>query len=577
MSDRYPSGEGGPETPEPASPDDDDALTVESPAVIELGITPLDGSAPRTAATELPGFGVDRDLPDDADDVPAGVASPVASPRVGDDEIVLVDAALADSPWLVMEPNAQAPTPVVNRVGRASRVFRLWFAVAASLVSVAVGARLAALGLSVRQVVLATVLGVALSLVPLGLGTLAGRRNGQSMVMLSRATFGMIGNVVPVVFALLVRMAWGALLLAILGRSVTAASTPSARLAGGARDGTVPFAALGVLVLATVIAFFGYALIRSVHAVLAVAGTVLVIAVMVLSAGLVDVGSALSVSDGNGFGVLGGITVVFAYLGLAWASSGADLARYQGRSGSGRSSVLWLVAGVGLPVLVLSFWGALLVLSQSQRGADLAVDPVGALAALLPDGLRVPLLLLGTVTLLPALVLTLYSGGLAAAALSAGLPRAVGVALTAIGAAVLLVPFGGLGVRAAFLTVPLTLAIPVAAWSGLFSAETLVRSHRYDTRSLLKRGGAYPDVRWVNLVAFVVFSVIGWGLLVPGEGWSAGQGYLFAPLGIDPGGEFAAANPGVVLAFVLGLATPLLAGIPAIRRQENLRTPAPLS
>ncbi|TFC00243.1 MULTISPECIES: cytosine permease [unclassified Cryobacterium] len=573
MSDRYPRGQDGPVPPEPASPADDDALTVESPAVIELGITPLDGSAPRTAATEIVGFGVDDDLPDDADDVPTGVAAPVASPRVSDDEIVLVDAALAEEPRLAIERYAQAPTPVVNRVGRGSRVFRLWFAVMASVVSVAVGARLAYLGLSIRQVVLVTVLGIVLSLIPLGLGTLAGRRNGQSMVMLSRATFGVIGNVVPTVFALLVRMAWGALLLAILGRAVTAATRPPT-LAGGTRDGSVPVPALAVLIVATVVALFGYALIRSVQAVLAVAGAALVIAVMVLSAGLVDVGSALTVPDGSGFTVFGGVTLVFAYLGLAWASSGADLARYQGRSGSGSNAVLWLLAGVGVPALVLASWGALLVSSQGQRGADLAVDPVGTLAALLPAGLEWPLLLLGTVTVLSALILTLYSGGLAAAALSSGLPRAAGVALTAMGAALLLLPSGGLGVRAAFLTVPLTLAIPVAAWSGLFSAETFVRANRYDTRSLLKRGGAYADVRWVNLAAFVVFSVVGWGLLVPGEGWSAWQGYLFEPLGIDPGGEFAATNPGVLIVFALGLATPLLAGIPAIRRQENARTPA---
>ena len=573
MSDRNPRGQGGPVPPDPA-PGDDDALTAESPAVRELGISPLDGSAPKTAATEIIGFGIDDDLPDDADDVPTGVAAPVASPRVADDEIVLVDAALADEPRLVIERYAQAPTPVVNRVGRASRVFGLWFAVTASVVSVAVGARLAYLGLSLRQVVLVTVLGIVLSLVPLGLGTLAGRRNGQSTVMLSRATFGVIGNLVPAVFALLVRMAWGALLLAILGRAVTAATGPTAPGAAGARDGSVPLAALGVLAVATVIALFGYALIRSVQAVLAVAGATLVIAMMVLSAGLVDLDSALAAPDGSGFTVFGGVTLVFAYLGLAWASSGADLARYQGRSGKGSASLLWLLAGVGVPALVLAVWGAVLVSSQRQRGADLSVDPVGALAALLPEGLEWPLLLLGTVTVLSALILTLYSGGLAAAALSAGLPRAAGVVLTAVGAAALLLPFGGLGVRAAFLTVPLTLAIPVAAWSGLFSAETLVRASRFDTHSLLKRGGAYADVRWVNLGAFVVFCAIGWGLLLPGVGWSAWQGYLFAPLGIDPGGEFAAANPGVLVAFALGLATPLLAGVPAIRRQERLRAPA---
>jgi len=72
----------------------------------------------------------------------------------------------------------------------------------------------------------------------------------------------------------------------------------------------------------------------------------------------------------------------------------------------------------------------------------------------------------------------------------------------------------------------------------------------------------------VNLPALVVITVVGWGLTtatVVGLGW---QGYVFRLAGVDLGGDLAASDLGVLVALVLGLLTPLVSGVPAIRRQE---------
>ena len=37
-----------------------------------------------------------------------------------------------------------------------------------------------------------------------------------------------------------------------------------------------------------------------------------------------------------------------------------------------------------------------------------------------------------------------------------------------------------------------TIAVPIAAWAGIFAAEMMIRSRRFDTPSLLTRGGVYP-------------------------------------------------------------------------------------
>jgi NCS1 family nucleobase:cation symporter-1 len=515
---------------------------------------------------------MDEDLPDDADDVAIGVPRPMPTPRVAEDEAVIIDSGLADMPVFRIEQAGQEPTPLPSRVGQANRMFRLWFAVTASVLSVALGARLQALGLSVLEVLVATLLGIALSFMPLGLGTLAGKRSGQPMMVVSRATFGVVGNIVPTVLAILVRLVWGALLLAVAGQSVGTVLAPG-RTNGETGYGTVPAiaGALVLLALAAVVAVFGYALVYLVQFILVIVATVLLALTVIMTWGLADVEAALAGPGGIGPGVLSGAILVFAYLGLAWATSSADLARYQRPHSSGSAGMLWATFGAGLPSLALICYGALLAASHPGQAAAFAVDPVGSLVRLLPGWSGIPLLVVATGTLLSAVILSLYSGGLAFTAAGRCITRPVGVLLAALGTGVLALAFlvSRPGLAAAFLSLPVTLGVPVAAWAGLFSAELLVRRSPFDSGSLLHRGGAYPDWRWVNVGALMVITVIGFGLAPSGPGWLAWQGYFLAPAGIDPAGELAASGIGVLVAFGLGLLTPLLLGIPAIRRQED--------
>jgi len=114
-----------------------------------------------------------------------------------------------------------------------------------------------------------------------------------------------------------------------------------------------------------------------------------------------------------------------------------------------------------------------------------------------------------------------------------------------------------------------TLAVPVAAWAGIFSAEMILRRRRFDPGSLVARGGIYRDVNWLNLSMLVVASVIGLGFTsatVPGFGW---EGYLFTTVGVSLSSPLGATDVGVLVSLALGLLTPLLAGTSAIRRQES--------
>jgi len=124
-------------------------------------------------------------------------------------------------------------------------------------------------------------------------------------------------------------------------------------------------------------------------------------------------------------------------------------------------------------------------------------------------------------------------------------------------------------VSSLFRDVVTTLAVPVAAWAGIFGAETMIRTRRVHSPSLLRSGGVYPAVRWVNLIMLIIITAVGWGLstaAITGLQW---QGYLFSLLGVDAADPLAASDPGVLMALLLGLLTPLVAGIPALRRLQT--------
>ena len=240
---------------------------------------------------------VDADVEDDADDVrlSTGSLAPKSSPRVSTEERILFDAEPVAAPLFEVEDADLEATPLDRRVGRASRMFWLWFAGTSSLISVGVGATLFTLGLSLRQMLVATLVGVALSFLPLGIGTLAGKWSGQPTMVISRATFGLRGNVVPAALALLTRLFWGAVMLWLAGTAVGSLFTSQ----GWATDPTLPTTA-GLVVaigVALAVAYFGYSLVARVQLVLTITSAVLIVVMIVATWGAVDVQRALVVPD----------------------------------------------------------------------------------------------------------------------------------------------------------------------------------------------------------------------------------------------------------------------------------------
>jgi len=550
-----------------------------TPPAAEAEPVPALATAPDAAQHAAPSHGrhLDSDVPDDADDYGGAgngahrAAAPVASPRTGNADALLGGRRAAPGAF-VPETADLEPTAVELRVGRASRMFWLWFAATSSLISIAVGASLFVLGLSLRQLLVATLVGVAVSFLPLGLGTLAGKWSGQPTLVVSRASFGMRGNILPTVIALVVKLFWGAVLLWLAGSAAgsltTAEQWPWSPVVATATALVIAIAVAGA------VAFFGYGLVARVQLVLTVASAVLIGLLIAATWQHVDTARALAVPDALWTHVVTGGVLVFSFLGLAWAMSSAEVARYQRPRSSGGAAMLWATFGAGVPPFVLVSYGGLLAASHPGLAGQLASDPVAGLVSIgLPSWYPVPLLLTVGLSLISSLVLTIYSSGFTLDALGVRIGRRWS---TLIAAAAIAIVGGVLAATVSDLAsvirgVPTALSVPVAAWVGVFSGEMMLRTRRFHQPSLVNRGGVYPEWRGINLGLLIGGTVVGLGLVSSELPWLAWEGYLFRLVGLDPRSGIGASNIGVIAALVIGMLGVLLTAAPAVRRQESAR------
>lgn len=505
-------------------------------------------------------------------EAPSAPIAPIASPRVPATEHVVIESEPVAPPAFRVEETSIQPTATDQRVGRASRLFWLWFAANSSVVSVAFGGAVLALGMSLRQAIVATLIGVAVSFLPLGLGTLAGKWSGQPTMIVSRATFGHLGNILPAVLALLVRVFWGAVLLWFLAAG-TSRILVGAELTGslGESQVTIIGLALGFL-LALVIAFFGYGLIARIQLTFTIISALLIVGLVVITWPSVDIATALTVGDGPWILVLTGAVLVFSFVGLVWAVSSADLARYQRTGSSGAASMLWSTFGATIPAFVLIAYGAVLAASNPDVATGLVDAPLDTIALLIPTWYPIPLVAALALSLLSGVVISIYSGGFALQATGATMRRSAAVVIVGVGVAAvaILIALSVGDFTIIVRDVATSLAVPIAAWAGIFGAEMMIRNRSFVADALVKRGGVYPDVNWPNLAMLIVASVIGFGLTTASVSWLSWQGYLFQLLGVPLSSEAAASDLGVFVALALGILTPIVAGIPAIRRQEEL-------
>ncbi|OEI68821.1 purine-cytosine permease family protein [Curtobacterium sp. ER1/6] len=415
-----------------------------------------------------------------------------------------------------IEQRGIEPVPADERNGRPGALFWVWFAANISILGLPLGATLVAFqGLTIWQALLVAVIGAAGSFAVVGVISVAGRRGGAPGLTLSRAVFGVRGNVGPTAVSLLSRLGWETV------NTTTAAFVLLSLFAilfgteGDAKAHPVlTIVAILVFVVATVlVSGLGHAFIVAVQKWATWVFGALNVFVAVFLVLRVDWDVVGSQPAGPVSAMVIGIGTIAAGTGIGWATAGADIARYTRTSVRAGALIAASAAGAGIPLVVLVGLGALV--SAGDPTLAQAGDPVAAIRDLLPGWMAIPYLVAAFGGLLLSNHLSVYSASLTTLTLGIAVPRvwavAVDVVVTTLGAMYFMLVADGF--YAPFITFISVLAVPITAWLGVFTADML-RRRWYDPVALLdlRAGGRYwyrGGVAWGALAAWVVAIVVG--------------------------------------------------------------------
>lgn len=451
-------------------------------------------------------------------------------------------------------------------------LFWPWFAANISVFGMSYGSFVLGFGISFVQATIVTIIGVTVSFLLCGLIAIAGKRGSAPTMVLSRAAFGVHGQKLPGIVSWLTSIGWETF-LAIM--AVLATTTVFSAM--GLPSGTLVKVAATVLVALLIVAasVAGYHTIMRLQSVLTWLTGIVTVLYIALTIPQIDLGAVMSVPHGSAQATIGALVMVMTGFGLGWINIAADWSRYQRRSASDASIVLWnTIGGATAPVLLVIF-GLLLAGSDPALMDAVGADPIGALAQMLPFWVLIPFWASALLALISGAVLGIYSSGLTLLSLGIRIPRpaAAGIDGLILTLGTVFVVFFSTDFLGPFQSFLITLGVPLASWAGILIADILTRRRNYDEAALFDAAGRYGAVDWISIATLVVASVIGWGLVINGFAedapWNNWQGYL---LGLGLGGKegpWAWSNLGVLVSLVLSFAVALVARRGRIRWQEQ--------
>lgn len=437
-----------------------------------------------------------------------------------------------------------------ERKGKPSDMFWPWFAANISVLAISYGAWVLAFGISFWQATGLCLVGVVLSFLIVGFAAVSGKRGSAPTMIISRAAFGVRGNLVPTVVSYLILVGWEIVLVSL---ATLATATVLDRLGWHTGNLGKVVAFLIVVAIIMVSGIFGFDTIMRVQTWITWLTAVLTVMYIALTFGHVQWSTVSALPSGGTAAVIGASVFVLTAFGLSWANSAGDYSRYLPRNSSTAGVIGWTTFGASIAPIVLVIFGLLLAGSDPKLSDAIGADPIGALTTLLPTWFMIPFAIVAILGLIGGAVLDIYSSGMAL--LAAGLPTPRWVAVGIDGILMILgtiyvvwIAPNFFGPFQGFL---ITLGVPLAVWVGCFLADLLLRKRAYDELALYDPRGRYGAWNPMTVVLMVVGTVLGWGFVTSSTSGFTWQGYLMGLIG-GKEGAWAYANLGVLFAMVIG-------------------------
>lgn len=430
--------------------------------------------------------------------------------------------------------------PASERHGRAWHLFTVWFGANMQVTTVATGALAVVLGLPLPWAVVAIAAGNLLGANFMALHSVQGPKLGIPQMIQSRAQFGYVGAVVPLILVILMYIGFFAS-SAVLGGSA---------LAGWWGIGTTP-ATIVISVVCVALTTVGY---RAIHAYERVASVATGLGFLYLTVRLVTGHGVGAQWHAATFPV--GTFVLMVAIAATWqityAPYVADYSRYLPVDTPSRSTFWWTYAGSVIASVWMMCFGAIAV-AVAAKAFD--AGNVTFVTGLGPSGthwLFSIVIILGIVAVNP---LNLYGMFMSSTTTMTSLRslridpkvRIVFVTLAAtVGTVIALV--GQHNFLPDFTNFILFLSYFMVPWTAINLADFyLVRRERYDIAAIFEPRGPYGRVDVGSIVAYVV----GIGVEIPFMSTSFYTGPAVAALG----GADISWVIGLVVATVLYLAT----------------------
>jgi len=471
-------------------------------------------------------------------------------------------------PAFDLEINGPNTIQESERKGSARSLFWPWAGANVSLLALSYGSFFLGFGISFRQATFAAIIGTIASFLLVGISSIAGKRSNAPTMVLTRASFGVKGSIVPGVLSYLIFVGWETVLVSL---ATLATGTVFSRVGGVDHNLALILGFVMAVALTVFGGVLGFTVIMKLQKILTVVTVVMTVIYVVLTIDSVNWSAVTSIKDGTTQGFIGALIFGVTGIGLGWVNCAADYSRYLPRTISSKAVVGWTVFGASVVPIVLVIYGAALSGSSKQLSEAIAMDPIGALTSLLPTWFLIPFALVAILGLVGGAILDLYSSGLALVSIGVPIKRHQAAAIDAtimLGGSIYIVwiadnfffPFQG------FL---ITLGVPIAVWSAIFVADVIMRKKAYSEKDLYDPHGIYGSVNKNSIALMIIGSVVGWGFVTNTfASWLSWQGYFLGLIG-GKEGPWAYSNIGVVFALLIGFVGHVVIAQQTITQQES--------
>ena len=467
----------------------------------------------------------------------------------------------------------------VSRTKTSAALSWSWISVASSPLVLVLAAFLKESGASLAQALVVIAGLIVTTAVFAGIGSVAAKRGSSPIAVVSRAAFGVWGNVFPAIVMLLVKIVWSIALLIFGARilSPLISSQPwfaviSAQFVFPAEFTALMLTAIPMVLISSLVAGFGgIAMLRAQQ----VAGAFSLIGILGIGYFVFSANSILDLQQGQLLGAPALIDLAifcFVLFGFTVFSQSGDFARKLPVETPGaKVFFLSFVSTLFIPLMVGVMGVLWIFMAEDSFGLLLTDQLIPTIAAAAPIWVFIGFVVAVGLSVLQLLANSIYSLAGALASVAAKIPGAISVLLLAIvllagtlGSSMLLATSS---VLALLIELLILVSVVAASYTGIVIADALIRRRDYHEVSLTRDYGFYGRFNFANLIGFILATALGFGYLNGTGALSFWAGYLgdFTPAIFDVAGS----NIGIAMAFGLAILFPVLFGIPRIKNQET--------